>query len=354
MGRVTVKDISIKSNLSLGTVSKALSGKRGVNPNTRRLVLDTAKELGYKVNRIAQSLSRNPFLIGILMPSVWPEYYGFLELGIRNGLHQLQDYNIRSRFKYVPTLFSRNEIERAVKSFFEEKIDAVIMCPALDPIYSALINRLYENKIPVLVLGNDVSDCERLSCVRTDSLVAGKLAGEFMRYLLPDGGSSVILIGNKNLPDHTERINGYSSVFTGEHYKIHGVYETHDEPEVANILIRKLMSENADINGVYVATGNSVPVCEYIDDRGIGGKIKIIATDIFPKTRSYLERDVIQAIIFQDQIAQGEYAIKSVFDYLAQGVEPEPTVFMQPQLILKSNLEKTCSAYFEEYKREMD
>ena len=345
MARVTVKDISIKSNLSLGTVSKALSGKSGVSSETRKIVLKTAKEMGYKVNRIAQSLSRNPFVIGILMPSVWPEYYGFLESGIKKGLLQLQDYNIRGIFKYVPTLFSQKELSKAVESFIEENVDAVILCPSSERGYDVISQRLREKNIPTIVLGNDIPDCLRLSCVRTDSVVAGRLAGEFMQYMLPDGGSCAILIGNKNLLDHMDRINGFCDVFNGTRHKICGIFETQDEPDVAKILIRKLLSEHAELDGIYVATGNSVSICKYINGQRLGGKVKIIATDVFPQIRNYLENGVIQAVIFQDQIAQGEYAIRSVFDYLTQGTVPEHTVFVQPQIILKSNIEKTCAEY---------
>jgi len=172
-----------------------------------------------------------------------------------------------------------------------------------------------------------------------------------MRHLLPDGGIGAILVGNKNMRDHMDRINGFCRMFDDENHSIYGIYETQDEPEVAGMLIRKLLSESSEIGAIYVATGNSVSVCEYVDEQGLGGKIKIIATDIFPQIRHYLEKDVIQAVIFQDQISQGEYAIKSVFDYLSMGTAPEHTVFVQPQLILKSNIENTCSAYLVESKQ---
>jgi LacI family transcriptional regulator len=141
MARITVKDISTKLNISLGTVSKALSGKEGVNTETRKLIIETANTMGYKVNKLAQSLSRNPFLVGVLMPSAWPEYYGFLEMGIKDGFSSLRDYNLYSLFTYVPSLFSRKEIEKAEEFIEQQNVNAVIICPALDPSYKQLIHK---------------------------------------------------------------------------------------------------------------------------------------------------------------------------------------------------------------------
>ena len=44
--------------ISTGTVSRALNGRPDVNENTRRLVLETAKRLGYAPNQAARTLAQ--------------------------------------------------------------------------------------------------------------------------------------------------------------------------------------------------------------------------------------------------------------------------------------------------------
>jgi ABC-type sugar transport system substrate-binding protein len=58
-----------------------------------------------------------------------------------------------------------------------------------------------------------------------------------------------------------------------------------------------------------------------------------------------MEKDIIQGVIFQDQIRQGECAVRVIFDYLSDGIIPSKSIFIQPQLILRSNLAKTCAPY---------
>jgi LacI family transcriptional regulator len=345
MSRVTVKDISSSLNISLGTVSKALTGKNGVNTETRKLIIETAKNMGYKANKAAQSLSRSPRLVGVLIPSAWPEYYGFLEMGMKNYFSRIQDYNIQSIFSYVPSLFSRKEVEKAEQFIESQNVDAAIICPALDPSYRQLIANLHKRNITTVILGNNIPETECLASVRTDSPVAGALAGEFLDFIVPPGGDAVVLIGNKDLSDHVERVDGFTGSFNKKGHKVKGVYETQDDPDLAYYLTKKIIQEMQDLKAIYVATGNSIAVCRCIEDLGFQGKISIVATDIYPEVQKYMEKDIIQAVIFQDQIRQGESAVRLIFDYFSDGIIPSKFINIQPQLILRSNLLKTCAPY---------
>ncbi|GIV21691.1 MAG: LacI family transcriptional regulator [Armatimonadota bacterium] len=56
--RVTIKDIANRLNLSTATVSKVLSGRESafISEATRQKVLETAREMGYRPNRVARAL----------------------------------------------------------------------------------------------------------------------------------------------------------------------------------------------------------------------------------------------------------------------------------------------------------
>lgn len=52
----TIREISNKVGYSIATVSKVLNGKNGVNEETRRMILDAAKEMNYHPNLNARNL----------------------------------------------------------------------------------------------------------------------------------------------------------------------------------------------------------------------------------------------------------------------------------------------------------
>jgi DNA-binding LacI/PurR family transcriptional regulator len=65
---ITMKDIADALGLDRTTVSKALSGKRGLSEKTRRLVLETAEKMGYRKDVFASGLmTRKNQIIGMVV-----------------------------------------------------------------------------------------------------------------------------------------------------------------------------------------------------------------------------------------------------------------------------------------------
>ncbi|MBX3240932.1 MAG: LacI family DNA-binding transcriptional regulator [Chitinophagaceae bacterium] len=67
----TIKDIARRLGISVSTVSRALRGSSEINSDTRKLVLDLAKELNYSPNPIALSLKeKKSKVIGVIVPEI--------------------------------------------------------------------------------------------------------------------------------------------------------------------------------------------------------------------------------------------------------------------------------------------
>ena len=67
---LTIRDVAKKLNLSITTISRALDGYDDVAESTRKLVIETAQEMGYAPNRAARQLRRQQTdTIGYIIPS---------------------------------------------------------------------------------------------------------------------------------------------------------------------------------------------------------------------------------------------------------------------------------------------
>lgn len=65
---VSMKDISVACGVSVATVSKALNGHKDIGEETKRLIRETAKEMGYFPNSSARTLKTNrSYNLGVLM-----------------------------------------------------------------------------------------------------------------------------------------------------------------------------------------------------------------------------------------------------------------------------------------------
>jgi len=67
---VSIRELARHLNISIGTVSRALNGRRDVNPETRERVLRAAAELGYSPNQSGRSLRQGTTgMIALVIPT---------------------------------------------------------------------------------------------------------------------------------------------------------------------------------------------------------------------------------------------------------------------------------------------
>ncbi|MBC7959388.1 MAG: LacI family DNA-binding transcriptional regulator, partial [Vallitaleaceae bacterium] len=76
---VRISDIAKALNISKSTVSLALNDKDIVNDQTKQLVKDMARKMGYTPNAMAKGLSKSKSNnIGLILPDISNPYYGNL------------------------------------------------------------------------------------------------------------------------------------------------------------------------------------------------------------------------------------------------------------------------------------
>ena len=80
--------------------------------------------------------------------------------------------------------------------------------------------------------------------------------------------------------------------------------------------------------------------CNHLVELGYAGKIRIVASDIFPQMIEFVRSGLVLATIFQNPFMQGRLATRYLFEYLVEGRRFEETeILLDPQIVLRSNLE---------------
>lgn len=80
---ITIKDVAERAGVSYATVSRALNNRPDVNPETRKLVLKVAKEMGYQPNAIARSLvNKQTNIIALIVPDVSIPFFADLSKSV--------------------------------------------------------------------------------------------------------------------------------------------------------------------------------------------------------------------------------------------------------------------------------
>ncbi len=89
MKRITIKDIAESLNISVSTVSRALSDDNNIRLQTKEMVLQEAERMGYKPNPVATNLKfGRTNTIGVIVPEMVTPYASQVLAGIQEVMHK--------------------------------------------------------------------------------------------------------------------------------------------------------------------------------------------------------------------------------------------------------------------------
>jgi LacI family transcriptional regulator, repressor for deo operon, udp, cdd, tsx, nupC, and nupG len=209
-----IDDVARLAGVSTATVSRALSGRGQVSPETRSRVEEAARVLGYVVSSTASSLAsgrtRN---VGVLVPHLDRWFFSAVVSGVASAL---------MRRGYDLTLYSVDTEPVARRSVFDtflrrRRVDAVIAVSIAlgDP----ELSRLGELGIPVIAIGGPNP---RLRSLTVDDVGVGRLATQ---HLLGLGHTEIAHIGASppfDIDHHvpTQRRRGFEQALREAHVPI--------------------------------------------------------------------------------------------------------------------------------------
>ena len=111
----TIKEIARRLNVSVSTVSRALSDHPRIGLRTKTRVQELAKELNYEPN--AQAIffkQKKTFVIGVILPSIREEFFSEAISGIESAATE-HNYTILFGQSYDDPEKERNVVEAMKK-----------------------------------------------------------------------------------------------------------------------------------------------------------------------------------------------------------------------------------------------
>jgi LacI family transcriptional regulator len=213
---------------------------------------------------------------------------------------------------------------------------------ALDhPSVRAAINDLVDGDTKVVTLVSDVPSSRRHHYVGIDNIAAGRTAGALIGRLVgPRPGKIAIVAGSLGLRDHAERLFGFNQVMASEFSQLDllPVLEGRDEDDRSGRLTMKLLSDHADIVGLYNAGAGTPGVAKALIDAGRANQIVFVGHDVTVMTRKLLLQGVMDAVISQNPGHEARAAVR-VLLALARG---EPILSEQEKIridiVMRDNL----------------
>ena len=263
--RSTYNEIAELAQVSKATVSRVFNGDPRVHPDRVSAVLNAAKKVGYRPNRAAIALSTGRTgLIAVVIDdditALSDPFWGMVTSGVSRVL-------MENNMQTLLLVAELDDEDGPVSHYLDKnEVDGAIFAQVHK---DALVRKLVNRGLPVVVIGTPSSDAPDLHFVDTNNVAGGFL-----------GTNHLFKIGCKNIAT----ITGDIEASAGQH-RLRGYEQAHKENGVklnknliaygnwsydsAKILMIRLLASNPDLDGVFAANDvMALAAINAIEERG--------------------------------------------------------------------------------------
>lgn len=201
--KVTMQDIADRLKLSKNSVSQALTGKPGVSEATRRLVIETAEQMGYVYGKDRKRRQPNApngsiALIASDFAFAQKNFFGEIYLSIEREVRD-RGYEL-----LIQSVNQTAAAELRLPPFLENRAVAGVL--TLSHITTEYVNAVIDTGIPTVLIDHHHPDIAA-DCVLTNNRFG---AYEAVRHLLELGHRDIGYVGNIDFsPSYYERLDGF-------------------------------------------------------------------------------------------------------------------------------------------------
>lgn len=201
MNKITLKDIAKALNLSVSSVSKALSDSHEISEKTKIKVREYANKYGFTVNKVAQSLKiGRTNTIGVVACAINNNF-------ISQVLEGIQKASIETGYDIIimQSLEDRTVEKSCIEVLKSRGIDGLLIAPVSEDSNLGLLQQLQKADIPVVLFDRIKNQLE------TYKFGVNNFEGAYNAtiHLLEQGKKNILHITSSQLGVAKERFNGF-------------------------------------------------------------------------------------------------------------------------------------------------
>jgi len=202
--KVTMNDIAKRANVSVMTVSRALSGTGRISKKTAERIKSIANEIGYEPNLIARSLSsKRSNNIGVIIPRRIPVFLDNFNAQVLTGTLEIADLH-GYRVTFIQVDPEQKDEYRYLKYAATNMFDGVILLRS--KIGDPNIPKLAEMNYPYIMVNHKMNP-DIYNFVDTENVSGAKLA---VKHLYDKGYRRIACVaGAMDETNSIDRLNGY-------------------------------------------------------------------------------------------------------------------------------------------------
>jgi LacI family transcriptional regulator len=253
---ITIYDIAESLNLSSATVSRGLKDHPAIRKETKKRIVEKAKELGYRHNFFASNLRRNRTnTIGVIVPRLNSYFMSSVIAGIEKVVNEA-GYNL--------VISQSQESEKkeltSVLTMFNSRVDGLLVSLAYDTRNDSNFKIILDKNIP-LIFFDRVFEHPLCTSVVIDNHAAGYA---MTQHLIEQGCKRIVHItGNLKRNVYSERFQGYKKALSdnGLPYDEKLLFINNLDEAASMQATKEILNMNPLPDGIFSGNDSSAVVC---------------------------------------------------------------------------------------------
>ncbi|MEO6548583.1 MAG: LacI family DNA-binding transcriptional regulator [Ferruginibacter sp.] len=275
MNRITMKMLADELQLSVATVSKAITDSHEISNETKLRVNALVQELNYVPNHYASSLGRrNSKTIGVIIPEVVDSFFAQAINGIES-VAQEKGYSV-----LIYLTHENYEKEKAILKDFENgRVDGVLMSVSRETTKADHITRLINKGVP-LIFFDRVFDGIDATKITTNDFESAYLA---TKHLIINGCKRILFLSFSNsLSISGKRLNGYKKALLEYKMKVSdkNILNFTNESKSDYILLKRKLKSAKRVDGILASVEKlAFPIYQACEELNltIPGDVQVIS-----------------------------------------------------------------------------
>jgi ribose transport system substrate-binding protein len=167
--------------------------------------------------------------------------------------------------------------------------------------------------MPVVTQDSDCPESNRVAYIGTDNVEAGRVAGAQIKKALPEGGKIALFVGKLDVANARERKQGIEEAIQGTKIEIVESFTDEGNRATAQTNVRNALDKYPDLKClVGLWSYNAPAIIKVVKEKGLAGKIKIVAFDEETPTLDGIDEGIVESTVIQQPYEFGYQSIRAL------------------------------------------
>jgi ribose transport system substrate-binding protein len=233
-----------------------------------------------------------------------------------------------------------------VEGFVSRGVSGIVLAPLDDSALAAPVADAVRSKIPVVIIDSALKSNDYVSFVATDNKKGGRLAGEGLAKLLPNGGKIVMIRYAEGSASTTEREEGFLEAIKASNNFItlstnqYGGADVEGAYKKSEAVLNRFRAADGSlaVDGIFTPNESTTHgMMRVLADNAWAGKVKFIGFDASDTLVKGLGDGQIDGLVLQDPVNMGYLGVKTLVSHL-RGQTVEKRIDTGVQLVTRDRM----------------